>query len=71
MSRAEPYHTLHGRVKRTTEKAVLFELDLENVAADEPIWIPRSQIFHGDDVDVGDDAIMVIEWWLKDKGIDW
>ena len=66
MSKAKRYYTtLHCEVIRTTEKAVLVQL--EN--GDEH-WLPRSECDNGDAIDVGDDAIDVADWLLHNRGIE-
>lgn len=57
------YVTLHCEVLRTTDKAVLVELNGEEV------WIPRSQCEGGDDIDEGDDSINVTRWFADKRGL--
>lgn len=55
--------TLEAVVTRTTEKAVLVEIDGNE------IWIPRKVCLDGDALDVGDDDLVVADWWLEQEDL--
>lgn len=60
--------SLHGIVKRTTEKAVQFDLD----EADEYVWIPKSEIREPDPdtIEEGQEIDFIIpEWLAETKGL--
>lgn len=57
-----------GRVKRSTEKAILVELD----SYDDEVWVPKSVIhddsmlWKGELYEEGD--LVVAEWWAESNG---
>jgi hypothetical protein len=52
-----------GFVVRTTEAAVLIEVDGE-----EEIWVPKSQLREGNDLwEEGDSGSLVVTWWFAEK----
>lgn len=55
--------TVEAEITRTTEKAVLAEIDGREV------WAPRKVCLEGDMLDVGDTDIIVADWWLKKEGL--
>lgn len=55
--------TIHAEITRTTDKAVLVTMDGENH------WIPRSVCLDGDALEVGDDDLIVADWWLEKEGL--
>lgn len=57
--------SLHGVVKRVTDKAIQFDLD----EAEEYVWIPKSQISEPDpeDISEGDEIDFIIPEWLAQE----
>jgi hypothetical protein len=55
--------TIHAEIRKATEKAVLVEIDGTEH------WIPRSVCLDGDSIDVGDDDLIVANWWLEKEGL--
>lgn len=55
--------TVNAEIKRTTDKAVLIEVDGEDH------WVPRSVCLDGDALAVGDDDLIVADWWLEKEGL--
>lgn len=52
---------LQGKVKKLTDRAVLFSF--KNYGELVEKWIPKSVIDEGDDVSVGDEEVLVAEWF--------
>lgn len=55
--------TLSGRVKVTTDGAILFDPDDRS-----EFWVPRRVCLDGGSVEEGDTDIVVADWWLKQEG---
>lgn len=55
--------TLEAEITRTTDSAVLVDLD------DRELWIPRSVCLEGDALDVGDTDIIVAAWFAEKEGL--
>ena len=60
------YTEIDCRVIRTTDKAVLVEVD-----DGEEVWIPLSQVEdNGEDLKDGDKGVLFIsEWWAEREGL--
>jgi hypothetical protein len=54
-----------GSVTKVTAKAVLYV----SKAAKTEHWIPRSVIEDGDDIEEGEQEMLVAEWFLDKEGI--
>jgi hypothetical protein len=54
-----------GEVLRTTPSAVHFKFDVDDVER----WVPRSVCEHGDDIETGDNEIVIKDWWAKKEGV--
>lgn len=55
--------TLEAEITRTTDSAVLVDLD------DRELWVPRSVCLEGDALDVGDTDIIVAAWFAEKEGL--
>lgn len=55
--------TIQAEITKTTERAVLI------VYEDEEYWVPRSVCLDGDSLQVGDDDLIVADWWLEKEGL--
>lgn len=55
--------TLDGLVLKTTDEAILWQ-----PVDDEEFWIPRKVCLQGDEIDDGDEDIIVADWWLDKEG---
>lgn len=58
--------TLSGLITRTTESAVLMELDDGS-----EYWVPRSVCISGDTITEGDTDILVACWFLDKEGVSY
>ena len=56
--------TLDGLVLKTTDAALLWQ----PAEGGEEFWIPRKVCLQGDEIDDGDEDIIVADWWLKKEG---
>lgn len=56
--------TIYHEITRTTDKAVLIVVDGEDQ------WVPRSVCLDGDSLNVGDEDLVVENWWLRKAGIE-
>ncbi len=56
--------TIAAEIKKTTDRAVLVVIEGEEH------WIPRSVCLDGDSLSVGDDDLIVADWWLEKNGIE-
>ena len=66
MSRTRELHTVHARIEHETDKAILIDFD----EAEDPIWIPLSQVEEITRVDPAPWAQIVMSAWIaKEKGI--
>lgn len=55
--------TIACEVKRATDRAVLI------VYEGNEYWVPRSVCLDGDAATVGDDDLIVADWWLEKEGL--
>lgn len=55
--------TLDGLVMKTTEGAVLWQ-----PSTGDEFWIPRKVCIQGDEIEDGDEDIIVANWWLEKEG---
>lgn len=55
--------TIHAEITKATAKAVLVVIEGGEH------WIPRSVCLDGDALDVGDDDLIVADWWLEKEGL--
>lgn len=51
--------TVSGEVKRTTDDAILF------VVNGDEIWVPRSVCLDGSNVEEGDTDLIIANWWAE------
>ena len=56
--------TIYYEITKTTDKAVLIVVDGEEQ------WVPRSVCLDGDSLNVGDEDLVVENWWLRKAGIE-
>ena len=56
--------TIYAEIEKATDKAVLVKLDDGTKK-----WEPRSVCLDGDSLSVGDDDLIVADWWLEQEGI--
>lgn len=55
--------TINAEITKATDKAVLISVDGEDH------WVPRSVCLDGDALAVGDDDLIVADWWLEKEGL--
>lgn len=55
--------TLDGLVMKTTEGAVLWQ-----PSRGDEFWIPRKVCIQGEEIEDGDEDIIVANWWLEKEG---
>lgn len=56
--------TIHAKIRKATDKAVLIVVEDGSEH-----WVPRSVCLDGDALDVGDDDLIVADWWLEKEGL--
>lgn len=56
--------TITAEIIKTTEKAVLIEVD----GAEH--WVPRKVCLDGDSLVIGDEDLVVADWWLEQAGLE-
>ena len=56
--------TIYYEITETTDEAVLIVVDGEEQ------WVPRSVCLDGDSLNVGDEDLVVENWWLRKAGIE-
>ena len=56
--------TINAEIRKATDKAVL-------IATEDGTehWVPRSVCLDGDALAVGDDDLIVADWWLEKEGL--
>lgn len=59
------YQAVGGEVIAKTPLAVLIRLE-----DGQSVWVPRSQIEGGDELDVGDEDLSIATWWLREQGLE-
>lgn len=57
--------TVAGVVTRLTDKAVLYKLREQ----DRVVWIPRSQIQEGENVQLDDEDLQVSSWFIEKEAL--
>lgn len=59
------YTAYFGIIMKATDKAVLLQQTGEGVISPDEIWIPRSQCYEGDELDMGDNEVFINDWWVS------
>jgi hypothetical protein len=64
------YETLDGYyVDALTKKAVGLRHKGSPIVGRDPIWVPRSVIENGDEIEKGETDICVAEWFVRKEGL--
>ncbi len=62
------YIVITGIVTAVTDKAVMLQMD-DSPNADNDVWVPRSVINEGRDVEFEDTDLEVAEWFCDKEGL--
>lgn len=60
-----------GQLRALIERIERLEEDKQSIATEDGVehWVPRSVCLDGDALAVGDDDLIVADWWLEKEGL--